>query len=92
MPDIAQWRLCNGSCCRVSPLRKVMRSDGQDCYFRSPDTPERGCTAMANSKRLNEMTEKEQLCFEEACLNWPQNVTPETQGAFGDCCWKWNNG
>lgn len=85
---LERWRACDGACCRAMPLRDV----GGDCYFRDPSEPERGCTAMSTPERLEEMTDEERGYFELACLNWPQNVSPEIQGDFGDCCWRWADG
>lgn len=86
---LKRLRLCDGQCCREMPLRPV--EGGGDCHFRDPTHPERGCTAMSTPARVREMTSDEQAYFELACLNWPQNTTPDIQGSFGGCCWSYKD-
>ncbi len=90
MVDLEQIRSCDGACCQASPLRPT--EDGSDCEFRDPTLPERGCEVMAGKVPLSELTDKEQKRYDHACLNWPQNATPKTQGSWGECCWRFDYG
>lgn len=87
-------RLCDGACCKASPLRAVQTPEGQDCFFRDPlrtGSVRRGCTAIQDPRRVTtEMTPKERKRFDLACLNWPQNTTRTTQNSFGECCWRFD--
>ncbi len=80
-----QKRGCDGACCTVAPLRR----EGDDCFFRDPEMPERGCKILADPSLKDQLTERELKRCLDACENWPQTATRDNQGSWGNCCWGW---
>lgn len=92
MLKLIQVRKCDGQCCKESP--RFPDENGNDCIYRDPRHPEKGCTLQIDSSLIPEgrcpvMTNMSaEEAFINTCLRWPQETGELKLGETGGCCWQ----